>query len=159
MKKLNLYYLSIILFFILIPLLGALIEFAFFKSDLTGLAVLLKWFVFSGIGLRLFTAGLKQTLSPAFTAKDIFNITDEKVFPIIRELGFTNICFGILGIFSLFFPLFRLPATIAGGLYFGLAGTLHLFKKKDSKNEIFAMVSDFFIFFVLLILTLITSFA
>jgi hypothetical protein len=61
-----------------------------------------KWFIFSAVGLRLLTAGIKQTSDPAFTAKEIFHINNTEALPIVRELGFANICFGLIGIVSLF---------------------------------------------------------
>ena len=33
-----------------------------------------KWFIFSAVGLRLFLAGIKQIVDPAFTAKEIFHL-------------------------------------------------------------------------------------
>jgi hypothetical protein len=75
--------------------------------------------------------------------------------PIIRELGFANVCFAVLAIVSLFAPSFRMPAAIAGGIYFGLAALLHLFKPKAGGKEIFTMIFDIYIFIVLLVLTII----
>ena len=60
-----------------------------------------KWFIFSAVGLRLFLAGIKQVKDPGFTAKQIFHIESPESYPILRELGFANICFGLVGIVSL----------------------------------------------------------
>jgi hypothetical protein len=107
-----------------------------------------KWFVFWAIGIRLFLAGLKQIFQPAFTARNIFNIKDRAAFSIVKELGFSNVCIGLGGILSLFFPDWLIPAAFIGGLYYGLAGALHLTKKSDSLNEKIALVTDIFIFLV-----------
>jgi hypothetical protein len=108
-----------------------------------------KWFVFWAIGIRLFTAGLRQAAKPAFTAIDIFHIDSIESHIIIRELGFANICFGLLGILSLFVPEWRTAAAFTGGMYMGIAGVYHIIKKPASPNEVIAMVSDIFIFLVM----------
>jgi len=108
-----------------------------------------RWFVFWAVGIRLFIAGIRQVTKPAFTAKEIFNFSGEESFPVIRELGFSNISLGLLGIISLFKVQWCEAAAIAGGLYYGLAGILHVFKKPGSTNEVIAMVSDLGIFVLL----------
>ena len=54
-----------------------------------------------------------------------------------------------MGIMSIAVPDFRLAAAFSGGLYFCLAGFTHLLKVKRNKTEVFAMVTDIYIFFVL----------
>ena len=155
MKKTDLYEWSVILSFIIVPLTAISVETLVFDSSLRLPAIALKWFVFCGIGLRLGMAGIKQIITPQFTAKEIFKIQNDDILPIISELGFANVCFSVIAIISLFVPSFRIPAAIAGGLYFGLAGLLHITKSLDSKNEVFALVSDIFIFLVIGVLTII----
>jgi len=110
-----------------------------------------KWFIFSAVGLRLFFAGIKQAADPTFTAKQIFHIDVTDSYPILRELGFANICFGLVGIVSLFKPDWRIVSAFASGLYYGIAGLQHLIKKPVSKNEQFALWTDLLIFILLLI--------
>jgi len=116
-----------------------------------------KWLIFWAIGVRLFIAGIRQATNPAFTAQRIFSISGSDSFPIIRELGFANICIGLLGILSLWFPSWCGAAALSGGLYFGLAGMLHLFKKIDSRNEVIALASDLYIFLIMLFYLLIST--
>ena len=149
MRKFGLYEESVILFFIVVPIMATIAETTFYGS-LNTLGVMLKWFTFSGVGLRLFSAGLNQSIRPSFTATEIFK-ADEKSFPLVREVGFSNICLGVLGILSLFLVEFRLAAALTGGLYFGLAGFLRFLYKRN-KNEIFTTISNFFICLVLLAL-------
>ena len=151
MKKLNLYKWSAILFFLVVPIAAICIDDYMVDNERTFVEIAFKWFIFSGIGLRLGTAGIKQIIHPQFTAKEIFKISENASF-LVRELGFANLCFSILAILSLFINNFRVPAAITGGIYFGLAALLHIFKKKDSDNEVFAMISDIYIFAVLAIL-------
>ena len=93
----------------------------------------------------------RQAINPSFTALQIFRIRESSCLIVVRELGLANICLGVLGIGSIVWPSWRMPAAIAGGLYFGLAGLIHVFKPADTVNEIVAMVSDLFIFFVMIL--------
>jgi hypothetical protein len=108
-----------------------------------------KWFIFFAVGLRLFLAGIKQITSPAFTAKEIFHINSIDSFPIVRELGFSNLCFGLIGLISLFQPSWRIVSAFGSGLYYGLAGLQHYLKKPAGINEKFALVTDVLIFILL----------
>lgn len=110
-----------------------------------------KWFIFWAVGVRLFLAGIKQITNPAFTAKEIFHIDSTDNFPILRELGFSNLCFGLVGIVSLFVPGWRIVSAFASGLYYGLAGLLHYLKRPAGTNEKFALASDILIFILLAI--------
>lgn len=110
-----------------------------------------KWFIFSAVGLRLFLAGIKQTTNPAFTAKEIFHIDSAESLPIVRELGFANLCFGLIGIISLLQPSWRIVSAFGSGLYYGIAGLQHLIKKPAGANERFALVTDVAIFLFLLV--------
>lgn len=110
-----------------------------------------KWFIFSAVGLRLFLAGIKQVKNPEFTAKQIFHIDSPESYPILRELGFANICFGLVGIVSLFKPDWRIVSAFASGIYYGIAGFQHALKKNSGINEKFALWTDLFIFIILLL--------
>jgi hypothetical protein len=90
---------------------------ATFSFDIAG-----RWFIFSAVGLRLFVAGIKQTTNPAFTVKEIFHYNSPESFPIMRELGFANLCFGLVGIVSLFMPQWRVVSAFGSGLYNGITG-------------------------------------
>lgn len=146
----KLYYLSALLLIIILPLICTALD---YYNDTRQILIncYFRWFIFSAVGLRLFSAGLRQALNPAFTAKEIFHIETPDSHPIVRELGFANICFGILAIVSAFIPEWRLASASASGLYFGLAGMLHVFKKRSTPNETFAMWTDFLNFGILLI--------
>ncbi len=89
--------------------------------------------------------------NPAFTAKTIFHIDSPDVYPILRELGFANMCFGLIGIISLFIPSWRMVSAFGSGLYYGIAGLQHMLKKPAGVNERFALITDWIIFALLLI--------
>jgi len=149
LKVSKLYLGAIILLMLILPLVSAAIDSGFFKTGPGLLLLTGKWFVFWGIGVRLFTAGLRQVLKPGFTAQEIFHIKDIESQLIVRELGFANICFGLTGIIALFIPAWLTAAAFTGGLYMGIAGFYHIIKKQASPNEVAAMVSDLFIFAVM----------
>ncbi|HVZ97671.1 MAG TPA: DUF6790 family protein [Chitinophagaceae bacterium] len=144
------YIIVVIALTFIFPLAGFLIE------ALTGpvaftFDLFAKWLIFSAVGLRLFSAGIRQTTKPEFTAKEIFHIDSRDSFPIVRELGFANICFGLLGILALFKPAWRDASAFASGLYYGLATLQHFIKKPVGVNEKFAMWTDMIIFIILVI--------
>jgi hypothetical protein len=111
--------------------------------------VVARWFVFWSVGVRLLTAGLRQVANPAFTAQSLFGISDPASLKIVRELGFANLAIGALGVIALFEPDWVIPAAIAGGLFYGLAGVQHAMNKGRERLADIAMVSDLFVFLVL----------
>lgn len=142
------YFIVVITLTIVFPLLGLVTEHFFSVTPLT-FQLFGKWFIFSAVGLRLFLAGIRQITKPGFTAKEIFHIDNPDSFPIVRELGFANLCFGIVGIISLFKADWRNVSAFASGLYYCFAGLLHIVKKPVSANEKLALWSDVVIFLVL----------
>ncbi|HOI33199.1 MAG: hypothetical protein PHG67_04795 [Bacteroidales bacterium] len=144
------YIISVSLLTFVVPIIGFVAEHFVSDKALT-FALFGKWFIFSAVGLRLFLAGLKQVKQPSFTLKQIFHIDSPESFPILRELGFANLCFGLVGIISLFLPEWRIVSAFASGLYYGLAGLQHGLKKPAGVNESFALWTDMGIFVLLLI--------
>ena len=144
----KIYLITVVAFMLFLPLLSFGVD--YFRNDQEAIVSLLgKWFIFWAIGVRLFSAGIKQVIDPAFTAQSIFHLTDKDAFVIVKELGFANICTGCLGIISLFIPSWRIPTAFAGSLYLGIAGINHIIKKPDGINEMIAMISDLFIAIVM----------
>ena len=110
-------------------------------SDL--MSLIGKWFVFWGVGARLFVAGLRQIFQPSFTAATIFKIKDEGALAIVRELGFANLTMGAIGLLSLPMTSWLVPAALVGFLYYGLAGIGHLMRPERNAIEQAALISDF----------------
>jgi hypothetical protein len=148
------YILVVFVLTILFPAISIFIEWETVQGLRVSIGLVGKWFIFYAVGIRLFIAGLRQTITPSFTAKEIFHLKDDSSYPIIRELGFANLCFGLIGIISLFLPQWRIVSAVGSGLYYGIAGFHHLVKRPAGPNELFALVSDFFIFLVLLLYVL-----
>ncbi len=149
------YIISVSVLTFVLPTIGFFVEHVTSNTALT-FGLFSKWFIFSAVGLRLFLAGIKQVKNPEFTAKQIFHLDNPDSFPILRELGFANICFGLTAIVSLFKPEWRVVSAFASGLYYGIAGFQHGFKKASGINEKFALWTDLIIF-VLLLLYFITT--
>jgi hypothetical protein len=143
------YVLIVVLLLGVLPAGSVFAEIHYWHSSLAVMALVGKWFAFWAVGVRLFLAGLRQTLQPRFTAREIFNLPGDEALPIVRELGLANLSMGTLGLVSLALAGMTLPAAIVGGLYYGLAGALHVGRGEKSFNERFAMVTDLAIFAVL----------
>jgi hypothetical protein len=149
--KKNMYILTIILLMFVFPILSVLTELFIFHSAARIILLIGKWFVFWAVGVRLFTAGLRQTLRPQFTAEKILGIRGSDQLIIVQELGFANLSMGILGISTILNGNWILPAAIVGCLFIGLAGIRHVFSKERNPLENSAMLSNLIIFVVLLI--------
>lgn len=110
--------------------------------------ILGKWMVLYACGVRLLLAGLRQTFTPKFTLREIFEIEGDAPLQIVQELGFSNICMGFLGCLALLHPVLTFAGAITGGLYYGLAGLKHALTKGHNANRVLAMLTDFLVFAV-----------
>lgn len=104
----------------------------------------LKWYVFWAVGWRLFLAGTRQILQPAYTAREILGHKGDESLLLVRELGFANVSTGLIGLCSIAAPGWRCPVAVAAGLFYLLAGGNHLLQKHRNRLENVAMVSDLF---------------
>lgn len=138
------YLASVSLFMFVLPTLSVLIE-AVANKDHAALVLLIgKWFIFWAIGIRLFTAGLRQVVKPGLTAEGILGIKDKASWTIVRELGFANIGMGLAGIASLWFASWRPAVALIAGLFLLLDGILHMTNKRNFEENV-AMHSDLFV--------------
>lgn len=123
------YFVIIALCFVVGPIMSIIIERLVrrHRPDAPDLLTLvLRWFTFWIVGVRLFTAGVVQALRPEFTAEQIFNTTDPAVLPFISELGYANIAMGVVGILTLVWRGWVPPAALLGAIFLGLDGIRHL---------------------------------
>jgi hypothetical protein len=144
------YYAIVAAFMFGLPILCIGIELAF-AAGVISATLVAKWFVFWSVGVRLFTAGLRQIIQPEFTANVILGFKSSESLLLVRELGFSNLAVGLLGILSLMFPQWRWPVALAGGVFYGLAGLTHVIQDHRNTLENVAMVSDLFVSAVLLV--------
>jgi hypothetical protein len=148
------YLLIVLLTMVLLPL-GSIgwehfVRGAYLQSPVPLLLLAGKWFVFWAVGVRLVLAGVRQFFDPRFTAAEIFKIRGDEALPIVRELGVANFAAGVVAAASLARPRWVLPMAIIGAIFYGVAGICHLIKGAAGRNETIAMVSDLFVFAVLL---------
>ncbi|WP_395646155.1 DUF6790 family protein [Terricaulis sp.] len=144
------YFAVIALFMLILPGACVAAEYYWLHSSADIVALIGKWFTFWGVGMRLGIAGFRQAFNPGFTARDIFEIEDERVNPIVQELGFANLALALLGLLAIV-PGWTMPAAIAGGLFFALAGWKHASVKERNLTRSVAMISDVFIALLLAI--------
>ncbi len=138
-RQASLYLLVLFVLMFVFPLLSVFFEYRIRKTPLDP-GLIGKWFVFWSIGVRLFIAGIGQIARPGIAVLRIFHSREDRG-PGIRELGLATISMGIMGMLSLIFDEWRPLAAITGGLFFGLAGLQHLFRKPGSFHDIAAMVT------------------
>lgn len=144
------YFIAVVLFMFVCPLTSAAIEAWRGDQSLWSMVLVGKWWVFWAVGIRLFTAGIRQVVQPGFTAQTIFEVHNPSSLPIVREIGFANLSMGTVGILCLFRMQWIIPAAVVGGLYYGFAALGHLPRKKKNPRENLATISDAFASFVLL---------
>jgi hypothetical protein len=143
------YIVSVVLLLLVLPA-GSVVAEALWRNGFADVMPLVgKWFVFWPVGVRLFIAGVRQVLQPEFTAESIFDIKDPAALPIVREVGFANLAMGTLGLLTLAESDLLMPAAIVGALYYGLAGAGHVWRGHLKSAGWTALISDFFIFLVL----------
>jgi hypothetical protein len=143
------YFVSIILLLVVFPASSIVVDVLWLRGPADVMVLVGKWFVFWGVGVRLFIAGLRQAIQPQFTAETIFEIKDRAAHAIVREVGFANLSMGALGLSSLAKSDWVVPAAIVGGLYYGFAGAGHLVRGNRNFNEQTALISDLLMFLLL----------
>ena len=145
-----LYYLGVVLFTLVLPACSVYLERYGLGNALPSMVLVGKWFVFWAGGVRLAVAGARQILQPDFTAHTIFGIEGDAPFPFIRELGMANLSLSVVSILAVLVPGFVLPAAIAAGLFYAMAGVMHVRRGNRTAHENFAMISDLFVGAVLI---------
>src|SRR5580698_1402257 len=139
----------VVAFMIALPAASAIAEMLLGEHVGLSLALVGKWFVFWAVGVRLFVAGLRQMIQPRYTAETILGIKGEDSLLVVRELGFANCAIGSIGIGTLYFPGWLLPAGIAGMIFYALAGINHCYHKARNALQNVALISDLFASIVL----------
>jgi hypothetical protein len=142
-------YLGIILALMLVLPVGSVAVERLAVPESALLPLVGKWFVFWAVGCRLFAAGVRQVLSPDFTARGIFGIGDPAAGRLVVEIGFGNLAMGAIALVSLVRPGWTAAAAMAGCIYLGLAGLAHLRNRGRNRAETIAMASDLWVAAVL----------
>jgi hypothetical protein len=142
------YLAAIVLLLLVIPAASVILEALFYPGAATLMALIGKWFTFWGVGVRLSLAGVMQVFNPRFTAS-IFDLKDGSAYGIVRDVGFGKLSMGALGLASLFYPDWVVPAAAVGGLYYGLTGLGHATRRGPNLKEQVALYSDLAMFVLL----------
>ena len=135
------YFIAVAGFMLLFPLISIGLDVVLNHQAMT-ISLAGHWYVFWAVGVRLFSAGLKQTIQPSYTAKKILGIEGDDVFLVVRELGFANLSIGAVGLASIYFNEWTLAGALSGGLFYGFAGISHVLHKKRNTLQNVAMVTD-----------------
>lgn len=118
--------------FVAVPLVGALIHF-FIRKERTKnrlIEVLLLWFLGFGIGVGSIFSGLAQVFSPEMVAQSV----GWPNTPFLREVGFANISYGILGLISIKYRSFWAPTIIAYAVFMWGAAIGHIYNINQTGN-------------------------
>jgi hypothetical protein len=138
------YIVGVLLVMLVLPIFSVVNE-RYFLGSHAGLLLLAgKWFVFWGVGIRLASAGVSQAMNPKYTAERILGLKTSEPWVVVRELGFTNLAIGTVGLGSIFAPSWLTPSALAGAVFYGLAGVNHLARNGRNRLENVAMLSDLF---------------
>ena len=105
-----------------------------------------KWFIFWGLGIRLFFKGIRLASAPQYTGLSLSSFSNRECYLLLLELGFANMALGSMGILSVINDQWRLIAAIAGAIYFGLADMLRLLKKPNGRHERVALIYNLLVF-------------
>ncbi|CAN5355590.1 hypothetical protein BH10ACT7_BH10ACT7_23740 [soil metagenome] len=142
------YYLMVIGLMVVAPLVSIGIELAV-SGPANVLEVVGKWFLFWGVGVRLLIAGISQSIRPEFTAQNILGEKSSSANQIVRELGFANIGFGVVGLVAPWVAGWAVPGAIAPAIFLGVAGILHIIKRGKNSKEWVATTTDLLVAVVL----------
>ncbi len=142
---------------VVLPIVSVGLEFAVSGGDADLVAAIGKWFLFWGVGVRLFVAGLSQVGRPGFTATNILG-TDPpaQTLQIVQELGFANLGMGALGLIAPWMAGWVVPGAIPAVVFLGAAGLRHVVKTNKNSKEVFATVTDLFVAGVLLVFVVVS---
>lgn len=141
---------------VVLPILSIVVELVVSGGTADPVTVIGRWFLFWGAGVRLFIAGVSQTLRPQFTAQNILGETTPVANQLVRELGFANLGMGVVGIVGAWVPGWMVPAAIAPGIFLLVAGLLHVGKSAKNRKEVVATLTDLLVGGVLVLFVIVS---
>ena len=148
------YAIPVVLQTVILPIVSGVIELLVLGGD--PVLVFGKWWVFWGIGTRLFVAGIVQMSGKGPTAKILGSATASvQETQLVRELGTANVGMGFAGLFALI-PGWALPVGLAGGVFLLIAGLMHVAKKGKNSQEAVATWTDILVGLAVVVLAIYT---
>jgi len=145
------YSIVIVIIAVIAPLVSTLVQGISTGWDAGPVVIAGQAWVFWGVGIRLFTAGLSQALRPEFTMKRILGIDAPDATQLVGELGYANLGIGAAGILTFFFLDWSPAAAVAGGIFLLLAGVRHMAKPQKNTKEWVALATDLLIAVIVLV--------
>ncbi|AGF52173.1 sll0419 [Synechocystis sp. PCC 6803] len=139
------YFLLVTLVILVFPLLSIALEWTTSGNSQALVDVLARWFVFWGVGVRLFLAGVVQITKPSFTAEKILGVQSQDSLILVKELGIGNLAIASVALGSIFVNAWVLGAALAGGIFYLLAGINHILQPERNAKENYAMATDLFL--------------
>jgi hypothetical protein len=136
-----LYFVAVLMLTLILPLISVGVELAYHPEAHLA-ALVCKWFTLWAVGVRLAMAGLRQVFQPGYTAHVILGLKGDEPLLVVRELGFANLCMGVLGLCSLWVPGWATAGALVGGLFYGMAGVNHALRPHRNAKENTAMATD-----------------
>lgn len=136
---------------VVLPIVSVVVELLVSGGSADPLTSIGRWFLFWGAGVRLFIAGVSQSLRPQFTAQNILGETTPVANQLVRELGFANLGMGVAGIAGAWVAGWMVPAAIAPGVFLLLAGIAHSGKAGKNGKELAATLTDLLVGGVLVV--------
>ena len=141
----------IVALMIVLPVVSIVVELAVSGGDADFWFTIGKWFLFWGVGVRLFVAGLSQAFKPQFTAKNILGETDSPgALQVVQELGYANLGMGLVGLITPWISDWAIPGAIPAVVFLGLSGLRHITKPGKNRKELLATITDLFVAAILL---------
>ena len=149
-QKSRLRQVAVILLMIALPLICIITE-HLISAEPIDPVLIGKWFMFWGMGVQLFLTGLLGYLALRIASLKNWTDTRTAYFSGIGDSKLLNIAVGVLAMLSLYFNRFREATAIAGGIFFGLRAFGRLIRKSDLGGESLLILSDLFLFCMILL--------
>ncbi len=108
-----------------------------------------RWFVFWTIGVRLMVAGLTEVMSSRRQGNIIF-LQGSESGEYRKIIGYLKILLAALGFLCMIKAQSSLIAALTAGIYLGLTGFRHDFKKPCTAIEWLYLGYDIIVFFVII---------
>ncbi|HTE28416.1 hypothetical protein [Flavitalea sp.] len=129
-----------------LPVLSVACEHHFGQAALTG-TLIGKWFAFWAIGIRLLVAGFMQLTRKSNSRNHLSAREDSGM--VKKATGVANLVLSALGFLCVASSEGSLLAAITVGVYLGLAGLQHDFKKPATASGWISLIYDFIVFSVI----------
>lgn len=136
-----------IMFLTVLPLLSAAAEYHFAKVNISA-ALVGKWFIFWTVGIRFLVAGFIQVIRQGRGGSAIL-LQGDQSGEFGKILGLVKMFLAGLAFLCMMKESWSLLAAITVGIYVGLAGFQHDFKKPGTAEGWISMIYDMIVFVVI----------